>query len=473
MGGAPPKEGSGGILSASAAKIAGWIAERELSCVEIMQAHLARIKAVNGAINAVVALDPERAMREAAEADRRVARGERLGPLHGVPITVKDSFDTEGLVSTAGTTGRRGHVPMRDATAVRRLREAGAILIGKTNTPELTMGSGTENLIHGRTLNPYDLSLAPAGSSGGAAAIVAAGGAALELGSDTGGSIRNPAHVCGIAGLKPTAGRVPLTGHIVSFDFGFLDSLTQVGPLARRVEDLAIALSVIAGPDGIDPLVAPVAFEDFQSVPIAGLRVGWFVSNGRVSATPDVAAVTRAAAAALKDAGAAVVESIPPPFIEIEEVYARLRDADGASCIARLLERCGTTELTERVKARFARARPLDGPGVSALVERTQQLRSAMLQFMGAFDVLLCPPAPDAAQSYERLEKSTYEDWVFQTAFNVTGWPAVVVRAGATTEGLPVGVQIVAGPWREHVALAAARTIEERLGGYVPPRLSG
>lgn len=436
-----------------------------------MRAHLARIDDVNGALNAVVAMDAERALREATEADRRLARRERAGPLHGVPITIKDSFDTEGLISTAGTVGRRAHLPERDATVVRRLREAGAIVIGKTNTPELTMGSGTENLIHGRTYNPYNLTMAPSGSSGGAAAIVAAGGSALDIGSDTGGSIRGPAHVCGVAGLKPTAGRVPRTGHIISFDFGFTEFLTQVGPIARYVEDLSLALSVIAGPDGIDPSVVPMPIADFRSVAPSRLRVAWFANNGRVSATPEVAEVTRLAAAALREAGAEVTEAIPPHLAEIEDIYGRLRDADGGSSITRLLERCGTDVITAEMRLRIARAKPLDGPAVSALFERMQQLRSIMLRFMSGFDVLLCPPAPDAAQSYERLEKSTYEDWVFQTAFNVTGWPAVVVRAGQTKAGLPIGVQIVAGPWREDLALGVAKCVEEKLGGYVAPAL--
>lgn len=434
-----------------------------------MRAHLARIGDVNGALNAVVAMDPERALREAAEADRRLARRERAGPLHGVPITIKDSFDTEGLISTAGTVGRRAHLPERDATAVRRLRDAGAIVIGKTNTPELTMGSGTENLVYGRTYNPYDLSMAPSGSSGGAAAIVAAGGSALDIGSDTGGSIRGPAHVCGVAGLKPTAGRVPRTGHIISFDFGFTEFLTQVGPIARHVEDLALALSVIAGPDGIDPFAVPIPIADFRSVATSRLRVAWFTSNGRVSATPEVAAVTRLVAAALSDAGAEVTEAIPPALAAIEDIYGRLRDADGGSSTSRLLERCGTDRLTAEMQLRIARAKPLDGAALSALFEDMERLRSGMLGFMSGFDLLLCPPAPDAAQSYERLEKSTYEDWVFQTAFNVTGWPAVVVRAGRTKAGLPIGVQLVAGPWREDVALGAAKHIEAQLGGYEAP----
>lgn len=468
----PSGKEPGDLLSASAVRIADAIANRDLSCVEVVRAHLSRIEAVNGVLNAVVAMATDRALRDAEEADRELARGRRRGPLHGVPVTIKDSFDTEGLVSTAGTTGRRNHLPARDATVVGRLRQAGAIVLGKTNTPELTMGSGTENPIHGRTYNPYDVSRAPAGSSGGAAAIVAAGGSALDIGSDTGGSIRNPAHVCGVAGLKPTAGRVPLTGHVISFDFGLIDFLTQVGPIARYVEDLDLVLNVIAGPDEIDPTVVPVVMRDFRETAPKRLRVAWFTSNGRVAADPEIAVAAKAAAAALADAGAEVTEIIPPLMADVEDIYGRLRDADGASCISRLLRRCQTDALTDKLRARIERSKALDGAAISELFEQMQRLRSGMLTFMRAFDVLVCPPAPHAAVPYDRLERSTYEDWVFQTAFNVTGWPAAIVRAGWTTEGLPVGVQIAAAPWREDLALSAAQCVEDALGGYRAPKLS-
>jgi len=459
------------ILWAPAAQIADALASRNISCVELVEAHLARIQAVNGALNAVIALNAEQALLDAAEADRQLARGQRRGPMHGVPITIKDSFDTRDIVTTAGTMGRRDFTPAEDATVVRRLKKAGAIVLGKTNTPELTMGGGTENPIHGRTNNPYDVSRSPAGSSGGAAAIVAAGGSALDLGSDTGGSVRDPAHVCGVAALKPTAGRVPLTGHIVSFDFGFVGFLTQIGPIARYVNDLALALEVIAGPDDVDPTVAPVPLWMFGDVRPEQFRVAWFTTNGRVEAEPDVAAVTRLAAAALADAGAHVVETVPPLLAETEAMYARIRDADGASCIRRLMERCGTDTPTDKLRARMERAHTVSADELSDTFEQMERLRSRMLRFLDDFDLLVCPPALHAAVPPDRLATSTYEDWAFQTAFNVTGWPAAVVRAGQTADGLPVGVQIVAGPWREQIALRAAELVEDALGGYIPPSL--
>ena len=233
-------------VSSSVKSLAESIATRALSSEEVARTFLERIEAVNPQLNAVVQLASERALTEARAADAALARGESHGPLHGVPMTIKDSLDTEGVVSTGGTKGRAAFVPERDATVVSRLRAAGAILLGKTNTPELTLSFETNNAIYGRTSNPYDVDRTSGGSSGGAAAIVAAGGSPFDIGSDFGGSIRLPAHCCGIAGIKPSSGRVPRTGHIYPFG-GVLDSFQQIGPLARSVDDLALLLPLLSG----------------------------------------------------------------------------------------------------------------------------------------------------------------------------------------------------------------------------------
>src|SRR5262245_57980307 len=232
------------LIYASATALAQAIRSKKVSSEEVVNAYLQRIEAVNPQLNAVVQLTADTALKQAREADAALARGDSKGPLHGVPMTIKDSFDTAGVISTGGTKGRALFLPSQDAAAVARLRQAGAILMGKTNTPELTLSFETDNLIYGRTNNPYDLSRTPGGSSGGAAAIIAAGGSPLDLGSDLGGSIRLPSHFCGIAGIKPTSGRVPRTGHIPSFDIGPLEAWMQVGPMARFVEDLILTLPI-------------------------------------------------------------------------------------------------------------------------------------------------------------------------------------------------------------------------------------
>ena len=241
---------------ASAMEVAAAIRSGSLSSVEAVEACLRRIAVVNPAINAVVRL-ADGAIEAARAADAARRRGDVLGPLHGVPFTIKDSLDTAGVTTTAGTVGWAGRVPDRDATVVARLKAAGGILLGKTNTPEFTWANEADNLVYGRTSNPYDLERSCGGSSGGSAAIVAAGGSPFDIGSDTGDSIRQPSHVCGVAGLKPTSGRVPRTGHHPSYR-GLLESFTQLGPIARRVEDLCLILPIIAGPDGEDPHIAPV-----------------------------------------------------------------------------------------------------------------------------------------------------------------------------------------------------------------------
>jgi amidase len=231
------KKSNDELIDASVVWLANAIRTKQISSEEVVQAFLHRIDQVNPRINAIVQLSGEAALADARAADKELHAKHWRGPLHGVPFTVKDSFETAGVISTAGLKGRATFVPDKDATAVARLRAAGAILLGKTNTPELTLAFETNNLVYGRTNNPYNLERTSGGSSGGAAAILAASGSPFDLGTDTGGSIRLPSHYCAITGLKPTQGRVPRTGHIISFD-GPHQYLTHVGPMARYVEDL-------------------------------------------------------------------------------------------------------------------------------------------------------------------------------------------------------------------------------------------
>ena len=263
----------------SVRSLASAIRDRRTSSVEVVDACLARIDAVNPALNAVVQLRADEARADARRADEAVARGEPVGPLHGVPMTIKDSLDTAGMITTGGSTGRASFVPERDATVVHRVKTAGAILLGKTNTPELTLSYETDNLVYGRTNNPWDVMRTPGGSSGGAAAIVACGGAAFDIGSDYGGSIRLPAHFNGIAGIKPTHGRVPRTGHIFPFG-GTHDAFQQIGPFGRYVDDLVLLLPILAGPDNVDPAIVPMPLGEPGTVDLSTLRIGFHVDNG-------------------------------------------------------------------------------------------------------------------------------------------------------------------------------------------------
>jgi amidase len=452
------------LYYSSAAALAHAVMTKKLSSEEIVQALLKRIERVNPKINAVVELVVEEAIEKARQADASLARGERLGPLHGVPMTLKDSIDTAGVISTGGTLGRVNFVPERDATVAARLRGAGAILLGKTNTPELTSSYETNNLIHGFTHNPYDPARTPGGSSGGAAAIVACGGSALDIGSDTGGSIRFPAHCCGIAGLKPTSGRVPRTGHIYPFG-GFMDSLTTLGPMARYVEDLILTFPLIAGPDWRDPFMVPMPTVDPGEVDLKRLRISFHTDNGIVSPTPETAQTVRRAAEELANAGAAVEEIRPAGIEDSYDIINALWTADGGARDRKLLQKAGTTKHTLTWLDDLV---PVSMSEFSDLMDRWDTFRSKMISFLENFNLILSPVNSKPAQPHDGFDDSDSMFSYTQT-YNLTGWPVVVIRGGTSPEGLPIGVQIIARPWREEVALAAARHLERTLGGFQPP----
>jgi amidase len=452
------------LIHASATGLARAIRSGRVSAVELTEAFLARMSAVNPALNAVVQRRDELAVAEARRADEALARGAEPGPLHGVPMTIKDSFETMGVVTAVGTKGLAGHVPEQDATVVARLKRAGAILLGKTNVPEITLRFVTDNHVYGRTSNPYDLGRIPGGSSGGAAAIVAVGGSAFDIGSDTGGSIRIPAHFCGLAGLKATAGRVPRTGHVPFLEFGALEALTQVGPLARRVEDLLPLLRIIAGPDARDPTIVPMPVGDAAAVALGELRVAFYADNGLTPPTPETEAAVRAAASALADAGAAVTEARPPDTEASKALWVELMTADGGAGVRDLLARLGTRDIHPLMQ--WTQGQAIGSPELMRAFARWNDLRSRSLRFLENFDLVVCPVNSGPAT---RHDEPTRFDYTYH--YNMLGWPVVVVRCGQSPEGLPLGVQVVAQPWREHEAVAAALRLEADLGGWSPPPL--
>ena len=462
----------GNIIYASAKSMAQAVRDKEVSAVELVEAHLGRIEEVNSALNAVVQLAAERARAEAVEADAALARGERKGALHGVPFTLKDSIDTEGIITTGGTLGRKDFVPDADATVTARLRAAGGILLGKTNTPELTYAGETDNLVYGRTNNPFDLSRAPGGSSGGAGAIVCCGGAAFDIGSDTGGSVRGPAHYCGITGIKPNSGRVPRTGHIVPHSFGAVDSLTQNGPMARYVEDLALILSIISGPDWDDPHIVPMPLGNPADVDISGLRVAFYTDNGLRVPTDEIVAAVRSAANALADAGCLVEEDLPRAIPDNPDINNQLSQGDGQAGARRLLAKYGTTETHEWMTRLLEKASEnmVSVGEYTAVLEKIDSYRSAMLGFMENYDVIVCPVSAFAALPHgESMTDENRSGINYTATYNITGWPSTVVRGGTSPDGLPIGVQVVARPWREDVSLAVAQYLEGALGGWQRP----
>lgn len=467
---------SGGFLSStdptddplfmSATKLAGLIRDGKISATEAVKLHLARIEAVNPRINAVVALCAERALAEAAEADVALAKGKSTGPLHGVPMTIKDSFDTAGVVSTGGTLGRKTYVPGKDATIVARCRAAGAILLGKSNTPEFTLGGGgkgTVNLVYGITRNPYNLAYQPSGSSGGAGAIVAAGGASFDLGSDYGGSIRGPAFANGIAGLKPTLGLVPRTGHIVGYG-GAFDSFQETGPLARRVEDLTLLMPVISGPDNWDAAMCPVPFRSPGAVDLKKLRIAYYLTNGQIAPSEELQATVKQTVAYFEALGvASLKEDAPPKMKELAEIRAAFSGANGREHMQRLLKLHGTTQASPGLR--------LDGEVVSSadftrLCEEMDAIKSEQLAWLQDYDLIICPASNQAPIPLDYDRPPNWTGASYTSQYNTTGWPAGVVRCGTAASGLPLGIQLVGQPWRDDVVLAALAFVESKTGGF-------
>lgn len=457
----------------SAVSLAEQIRNKQLSSEELVQQHLHRIEQINPKINAVVALADD-ALEQAKRADTALAKGNLAGPLHGVPMTIKDCFDTAGVVSTWGTLGRKGFIPDQDATVVKRLKAAGAILIGKTNTPEFTLSFETHNKIHGFTNNPYDLNRSPGGSSGGAAAAIATGLTPFDIGTDYGGSIRVPAHCCGIVGIKPTSGSVPRTG--LCLPPGMLtDSLSHVGPLARRVEDLKLLLSIIWGADSVDTRISSVPFPDPDSIKLNGLKCAVMTDNGIMTADKETIAAVEMAGKFLADAGLAVQEDRLSGVADTTTIDGGFWAVGAYASIKQLLDAAGTKPeqyantwfrqmgevITDQVSAK----------GLSSQLIRFEQFRSRLQQQMSQYDVLISPVNARPAQIHPTAGDAPFPIAYasYTIVFDLTGWPSGVVRGGISPEGLPIGVQITANPWREDIVLAVMSHLESALPKFEPP----
>ena len=461
------------LIYSSATSLARAIRDKQVSSYEVVEAFIHRIEAVNPQLNAIVQLNSEPALTQAKQADLALARGEIIGSLHGVPITIKDSFDTEGIISTAGTKGRASYIPQQDATAVARMRAAGAILLGKTNLPELSLAYESNSLIYGRTNNPYDLSRTPGGSSGGESAIIAAGGSPLGLGTDGFGSIRIPSHFCGIAGLKPTSGRIPFTG-ILPSAFGASARLRHVGPMARYVEDLILTLPILSGVDWRDPATIPMPLDDPGKVELKSLRVAFYTDNGIVTPAYEIIGAVRTSVHALADAGAVVEEARPAGIEQSYDLFRDLFAADGGAGVQRLLQMAGTTEIHPFVQQLGEILRPyaMTSAEFGGLLVRWDMFRSTLLSFIEKYDVIICPVCATPAWPHSStITEEQFFAGSYSITYNLTGWPGVAVRGGTSPEGLPIGVQVVARPWREDVALAVAQHLETVLGGWQHPSL--
>ena len=451
------------------------IRNREISSLELITAHLDHIERLNPKLNAVVELLADAATKDAYAADAKVASGEPLGPLHGVPFSIKDSIDVRGTKTTAGTLGRKNAPPAeRDATVVERLRSAGAIPIAKTNLPDLLFAYESDNLIYGRTNNPYDLARTPGGSSGGESALIAACGSPLGLGSDAAGSVRLPTAFCGIAGIKPTSGRLPRTGHVPP-PGGWIEALWQIGPMARYTEDLALAMHILAGEDNADFTSPPVSLLEVlpsHNNDLRKLRLAFFTYNGFSRCAPEVVHAVEKCVEFLARCGIEVDEQRPPGIEQAYELEMALLGADGGEAIDQYLRDIGSTEVHPILVNGFLnRMRPFRAT-VSEFAARWAQwdtYRAGMRHFFDQYDAVLCPVYPHPALAHgESVLSGNFEGFSYTMAWNVAGLPAATVRC-SEARGLPINVQVVTGAWRDLLAIEICRVIESEFGGWKPP----
>lgn len=422
-----------GICNVSATEVLRAIRARKLSAREVVAAHLARIGSVNATLNAVTVV-AEDALEMAQKADEAQAEGEALGPLHGLPFTVKDTFSTAGLVSGLDRRIRNRQSVSRDATVVARMKQAGAILLAKSNCPPAGSGNDTENAVIGQTRNACNPSRSPGGSSGGEAALVAAGGSPLGLGSDTGGGLRVPAAFCGVTALKPTHGRVPNSG-VYNQPGGFTDQRTQIGPAARSVADLLLALRVIDGPDYRDACVVAMPLLDPNRVSLDGLTVAYFAFDPDSLVTSSVSDAVGSSAQALARAGVQAVENRP-------------------------LDLVGGARDLDRGWRNMAGTR---GQDVVELLHAWDHFRTNLLQYIQYYDAILCPAVHHTAPSIGTRDTQRFD---YTVPFSLTGYPAAIVPVAQDSSGLPVAVQIVSHPWREDIVLALAHQLEMEFGGW-------
>lgn len=446
----------------------------QLSVTELAEAHIRQIERLNPVLNALVDFDAERVRAQAQRLD--TAKGS-LGPLHGLPVTIKSSIATAGYRCEIGSLLHKGDVPAEDAVVVERMRAAGALILGTTNCPELLMAYETDNLLHGCTRNPWDLDRTPGGSSGGESAAIAAGLSAAGLGSDSGGSVRVPAHFTGICSLKPTPGRIPGRGHLPPC-VGPFSILGAIGPMARTIADVALLFRTLCGQDSLDPMSPPITLRERGIDELRKQTVGVFEDDGLVPVTQETRATVNAAAQALRDAGFRVEPFRPRTLEPLRKLWWKF------------FVQCGAMFYEPEVRGKHDRLSPIfkeflgiadASPPLTAFEllnawAELDVLRSKTLDEMKDFPILLCPVASIPAFRHQErawtIDGSTvqYLDAVRHTQwFNALAAPAAVVPIGSSPEGLPIGVQIVARPFEDETALGVAAVLDAAFGYRPPP----
>ncbi|WP_319420694.1 amidase [Pleurocapsa sp. FMAR1] len=488
------------IVFATASQLAQMIRDKEVSAVEVLNAYLEQIKKHNGKINAIATLNTEKAKQKAIEADEAIAKGENWGALHGVPITLKDTFETKGLLTTAGYKPLKNHLPKQDATVVSRLRQAGATIIGKTNLAEMASDYQSTNDIFGRVNNPWNLDYTPGGSSGGSAAAIAAGFSALDLGNDASGSTRQPAHFCGVYALKPTDRRISTAGHIPEAP-GMpkcIRQLMTVGSFARSIEDLRLCLSLTVGADPRQPDVPPVPLDTVDEKSLQDIRIVWSDSWQKMPVAAEIKTAINSAINKLKPVCADTSRWKSPPF-DLQEafkvcdrltalnfVYSQPISFDDAKKTLPVMFREATQGDKElRDLSNLSQFLPsLLNPSLKQYFELLTQRDRLIAQLDKALEpwnVWLCPVAMTTAFTHRpqgaviEIEKRKVPYFLanggYTMLFNLTGHPVVVIPIGQSETGLPIGMQIIGKRWRERSLLAIAKKLDEVVGNFQTPSL--
>jgi amidase len=462
------------LVLAPAARQLELLRAGKLSAVELTEAYIQQIERLNPELNVFADFDAERARKQARKLDS--ARKSR-GALHGLPVTIKSSIAVAGHRCEIGSLLHKGEIPREDAVAVARLRAAGAVILGTTNCPELLMAYETDNDLYGRTRNPWDLERSPGGSSGGESAAIAAGLSAAGLGSDSGGSVRVPAHFTGICALKPTPGRVPGRGHLPPC-VGPFSILGAIGPMARTIADVALLFRTLSGQDPLDPTSPPVALREPSLDDLRANAIGFFEDDGITPVTAETRAAVQSAAQVLRDAGFRVEPFRPQTLEGLRKLWWKFFVQCGAMFYEPAI--LGKRYLLSEIFTGFLSIAEASGKLTAAELlsawAELDLLRSKTLEEMRGFPVLLCPVAAIPAfghgerewtvegKTVEYLDAVRYTQW-----FNTLGAPGVVVPVGASPEGLSIGVQIAARPFDDEIALGVAAIVDEAFGFRPPP----
>ena len=466
------------VTQQSAVELLALLRESRISPLELANEYIGQIEQLNPLLNALIDFDPDRVREQARAAERSKAP---RGPLFGLPVTVKASIAVAGYRCEVGSLIKHGYVPAEDATVVARLRNVGATILGTTNSPEFLMAYETDNRLYGRTNNPWNLDYTPGGSSGGESAAIAAGLSCGGLGSDSGGSVRVPAHFTGICSLKPTPGRIPGNGHLPGC-VGPFSILGAIGPMARTIDDVALLFHALSGPDPIDPVSPPIPYRGISVEDVKQLRVGYFEDDGLMPITPETRQAVQAAAKALQKQGFDVRPFRPKGLEPARKLWWTFFVRCGAMFVESLV-RGRESDLSPILREflQIAHAEPpLTADELLNAWAECDVIRGRLLQQMQEFPVLVCPVCSIPAfrhgerkwkvdgQEVEYLDVMRYTQW-----FNLLAAPAAVVPVGRSPEGLPIGVQIVARPFEDEVALAVASAIDREFGFAAPPLAYG